>query len=64
MSRDDMIDLAARRKARDVLEFMTVTELYDYLFIPNRFTAQTAIANVFVSKLDPMRCRTGVCNGH
>ena len=61
---DDMIDLAARRKAREVLALMTATELDDYPLIQNRFTAQTAIANDFVSKLGPMRCRTGVCNGH
>ena len=64
VSCDDLIDLAARRKAREVLAFMTATELDDYPFIQNRFTAQTAIAHDFVSKLDPMRCRTGVCNGH
>ena len=64
VSCDDLIDLAARRKAREVLAFMTATELDDYPLIKNWFTAQTAIANDFVSKLDPMRCRTGVCNGH
>ena len=40
MSCDDLIDLAARRKAREVLAFMTATELDDYPFIQNRFTAQ------------------------
>ena len=64
VSCEDLIDLAARRKAREVLAFMTITELDDYPLIPNRFTPHTAIAHDFVSKLDPMRCRTGVCNGH
>ena len=64
VSCDELIDRATRRKAREVLAFMTYAELNDYPFIKNRFTAQTAIANDFVSKLDPMRCRTGVCNGH
>eukprot|EP00974_Lingulodinium_polyedra_P010130 973446-Lingulodinium_polyedra.AAC.1 len=59
-----MIEFAAKRKAREVLVFMTAAELDDYPFIQNRFTAQTAIANEFVCKLDPMRCRTGVCDGH
>ena len=64
VSCDELIDLAARRKAREVLAFMTATELDDYPLIQNRFTAQTAIANDFVSKLDPMWRRTGVCTGH
>ena len=64
VSCDALIDLAARRKARDVLAFMTATELDDYPIIQNRFTAQTAIAHDFISKLDPIRSRTGVCNGH
>ena len=64
VSCDDMFDRATRRKARKVLAFMTATELYGYPNINHGFTAQTAIASDFVSKLEPMRCRTGVCNGH
>ena len=33
VSCEDLIDLAARRKAREVLAFMTITELDDYPFI-------------------------------
>ena len=61
---DDIIDLATRRKAREVLAFMTAAELDEHPFIRNRFTVQTAIANEIVCKLDLARCRTRVCYGH
>ena len=63
VSCDDMIDLAARRKAREVSGCMTAAELDEYPFIQSRFTVQTAIANEFVCKLDLARCPAGVCDG-
>ena len=61
---DDMIDLAARRKAREVPAFMAAAKLDEHPFIRERFTVQTAIANDFVCKLDLARCRAGVRDGH
>ena len=60
----DMIDLAAKRQAREVLAFMTAAELDEHPFIQKRLTVQTAIANSFACKLDLARCRTRVCDGH
>ena len=53
MSGDDTIDLAARRKAREVLACMAAAELDERPFIQNRFTVHTALANELRLQVGP-----------